>query len=399
MAPSGTRPHKVKAQRVAGFGSSVFAVWTRLAQQHQAINLGQGFPDFEPPPFAIEAAQQAIQGYQQYCPLSGVPALREALAEQYESEWGKTVDPESEVTVTVGATEGIYTTIQALIDPGDEVILLEPFYDSYPASITMAGGVAKYVPLLPTEEGVWELDWDALRATIGPKSRMLILNTPHNPTGKCFSLNELQQLAELCIQHDLIVLADEVYDHLVYDGLSHTSIATLDGMWERTVTLSSVGKTFSVTGWKIGWAVAAPALTEAIRMAHQWIPFCVTTPLQFATASILQQCKTNGYYEALIQEYQRKRDFFVHVLRDAGLRPLNPQGTYFIIADTRDWGLKDDEDFCRHLVTEVGVAAIPPSFFYAPEHRHLAAYHARFAFCKQDSVLEAAAERLRSAKG
>lgn len=398
MSQAYPSPQKIKAERVASFGTTVFAVWSKLAKEHGAINLGQGFPDFAPPAFVLEAGAESLKGYQQYSPYMGVPTLLEAIAAQVEREWGRRIDPLAEVTVTVGATEGIYTTIQSLIDPGDEVILLEPFYDSYPASVTMAGGVPRYVPLLPGDDGGWELDFDELRKVLNDKSRMLILNTPHNPTGKCFSKDELEQIAAICIEHDLLVLADEVYDHLVFDDHKHIPIATLDGMWERTITLSSVGKTFSVTGWKIGWAITSPALSEAIRMAHQWIPFCVTTPFQFATASILDQCATNGYYEQLRQEYQRKRDFFVKALDDVGLKPKSPEGSYFIITDTSDWGLESDEAFCHHMTTEVGVVAIPPSYFYAPAHRHLAKHFARFAFCKKDEVLEAAAQRLRQAK-
>lgn len=395
MATFGESRRPVRAQRIADFGPTVFAVWTRLAQEHNAINLGQGFPDFAPPPFALEAAQEALTGYQQYSPLAGVPALRQALARQTEREWGRPVDPDQEITVTVGATEGIYTSIQAVVNPGDEVILLEPFYDSYPASVTMAGGVCRYVPVTPTKDGGWALDFDDLRKAITDKTRLLVLNNPQNPTGKCYTREELQQIADLCIEHDLLVLADEVYDHLVYEGATHIPIATLDGMWDRTITLSSVGKTFSVTGWKIGWAIAGAELSEAIRMAHQWIPFCVATPLQFATAAMLDQCEKNGYYDDLVQLYQRKRDSFLDVLRASGLRPITPQGTYFIMADTSEWGFANDREFCQHLTTEVGVAAIPPSPFYSDPHKHLANHLIRFAFCKKDDVLEAAAERLK----
>ncbi|TNE46623.1 MAG: aminotransferase class I/II-fold pyridoxal phosphate-dependent enzyme [Deltaproteobacteria bacterium] len=391
-------PHKIKAERVAGFGTTVFTVWSQLAREHQAINLGQGFPDFAPPAFVMVGLKNQLDGYQQYSFLAGMPTLREALAEQYQRDWGRAVDPATEVTVTVGATEGIYATIQALIDPGDEVVLMEPFYDSYPASVTMAGGVCRYVPLRPDDEGSWYLDMDEFRSVVSPNTRMLVLNTPNNPTGKCFTREELQAIADVCIENDVLVLADEVYDHLLFDGREHCSIATLDGMWERTITLSSVGKTFSVTGWKIGWAITSPALTDALQMGLQWVRFSVATPLQLASAEAIQASATNGYYDELTASYQGKRDFLVDALKAAGLRPLIPEGTYFVIADTSDWGFENDESFCRHLVTEVGVVAIPPSHFYSPEHRHLAHHLARFAFCKKDEVLEEAASRLRNAR-
>lgn len=398
MSQTFPSPQKIKAERVAGFGTTVFTVWSQLARKHQAINLGQGFPDFDPPAFVMDGLQGQLDGYQQYSFLAGMPALREALAEQYQRDWGKSVDPATEITVTVGATEGIYATITALVDPGDEVILIEPFYDSYPACITMAGGVPKFVPLRPNTEGSWDLDMDELKQVISPKTRMLVLNTPNNPTGKCFTRDELQAIADLCIEHDILVLADEVYDHLLFDGREHVSIATLDGMWERTITLSSVGKTFSVTGWKIGWAVTSPALMDAIQMGVQWIRFAVATPLQLASATAIQASATNGYYDELTNDYQKKRDFLVDALKAAGLRPLVPEGTYFVIADTSDWGFGNDESFCRHLATEVGVVAIPPSYFYSEPHKHLAHHLARFAFCKKDEVLAEAGERLRNAK-
>lgn len=394
MIQEHSSPRKIKAERVAGFGTTVFTVWSQLAQKHNAINLGQGFPDFSPPSFVMEGYRKQQDGYQQYAPLAGMPQLREAVAAQYQQDWQRNIHPQDEITITVGATEGIYATIQALIDPGDEVILIEPFYDSYPASISMAGGICRYVPLRPNAHGEWQLDWDELKSLINARTRMIILNTPNNPTGKCFTRDELQQLANLCIQHDLLVLADEVYDHLVYDQRQHVSIATLDGMWERTITLNSVGKTFSVTGWKVGWIIASAAINDAIRMAIQWINFAVATPLQLATAYAIQQAPALGYYQDLIHDYQRKRDFLVDALRAAGLRPLVPEGTYFVIADTQAWGFPDDESFCRHLATQVGVVAIPPSYFYSKAHQPLAHHFARFAFCKKDDVLEAAAERL-----
>ncbi|MCB9641317.1 MAG: aminotransferase class I/II-fold pyridoxal phosphate-dependent enzyme [Myxococcales bacterium] len=385
------------AERIQSFGTTVFTVWTQLAQKHQAINLGQGFPDFAPPEFVREAGRQAMEGYQQYSPHKGFPALRNALAQQAERDWGRSVDPEKEITVTVGATEGIYAVIQALIDRDDEVILIEPFYDSYPASILMAGGVPRFVPLRPNATHQWELDLDELRSTITPRTKALILNTPHNPTGKCFTREELLGLAALCIEHDLLVIADEVYDRLLFDDREHVSIATLPGMWERTLTISSAGKTFSVTGWKVGWVIAPEDLTHALQMAQQWIPFCVATPMQAAVAVAIEQSKENNYYNEVRDLYQKKRDFFFQVLQEANLNPYPAEGTYFIVADTSAWGFDNDEAFCHHLTTNVGVVAIPPSYFFSPPNKHIAHKMARFAFCKEDHVLEAAAERLRKA--
>lgn len=388
-----------KAQRVQGFGTTVFTVWSQLARKLEAINLGQGFPDFEPPAFVLEAGRRAMEGYQQYSPLAGMPRLREAVAHTMREEMGREIDVEREITVTVGATEGIYTSITALVNPGDEVVLLEPFYDSYPASITMAGGIPRYVPLRLGEEGDWTLDLEELRSVLNDKTRMLIVNTPNNPTGKRFTREELQGIADLCHEFDLYVLADEVYDRLVFDGQKHIPIASLPGMWERTITLRSVGKTFSVTGWKIGWAVASPALSEAIRMAHQWIPFSTSSPFQNAMADVLLESEENGYYDDFIAMYQSKRDKLVTALRSAGLKPVVPEGTYFVMANTADFGFATDDAFCQHLAETAGVVAIPPGSFYSPEHRHLAYPLARFAFCKRDEVLDEAAKRLQNLRG
>ena len=390
----GKKMPTIKADRISSFGTTVFTVWTNLAKQYDAINLGQGFPDFEPPQFVLDAGKKAFDGYQQYSPLAGMPDLLKAIATHTSKEWNHPIDPQREITTTVGATQGIYLTIQALINPNDEVLLIEPFYDSYPASVIMAGGIPTYVPLRPTKEKTWSLDFDELRRTITPKTKMLVLNTPQNPTGKVFSLDELKIIADICQEYDLLVLADEVYEKILFDGLQHHSIATLPGMWERTITLRSVGKTFSVTGWKVGWAIAPPPLTHALQMAHQWIPFSISSVLQNAVASIMQQSETNGYYDDLTALYQQKRDFFVNALKKANLEPFVPQGTYFIIADTEQWGRKDDEDFCHYMVSKFGVAAIPPSHFYSPKHQYLAKNLVRFAFCKQDHILQTSAQRL-----
>jgi len=382
------------ARRTRQFGETIFSEITALALSHGAVNLGQGFPDFAPPGFVLDAARRAATGEdQQYSRGPGNPHLVRALAEDLGPSFGRELDPMTEITVTVGATEGLFAAIQALVEPGDEVILLEPFYDSYPADVVLAGAEARYVPLRTDADGAWRLDLQELRDACSPRTRLLVLNTPQNPTGKVFSAEELAGIADLCQERNLLVLCDEVYERIVFDGKAHLRLASLPGMWERTVTLGSAGKTFSVTGWKIGWAVAPPRLSLALVRIHQWIPFSVATPLQRAVAQVLVEARRSGYYDELTAMYQRKRDRLVQILRDAGLRPLVPEGTYFVIAEF-DGDFADDADFCRHLTTERGVAAIPPGAFYSEEHRHLAARLARFCFCKEDETLVVAAARL-----
>jgi N-succinyldiaminopimelate aminotransferase len=381
------------------FGETVFSEITALAQAHGAVNLGQGFPDFDPPAFVLEAAQRAAAGVQQqYARGAGTLELCRQVAADAELGLGRTIDPEREVTITVGATEALFAAIMALVEPGEEVLLLEPFYDAYPADVAIAGGRCRYVPLRPGSDGRWDLDLDELAAAMHDQTRLLLLNTPHNPTGKIFDADELAAIAELCCRHDVLVICDEVYEQLLFDGQRHLRLASLPGMWERTLTISSAGKTFSVTGWKIGWVIANPRLSLAVRRIHQWIPFAVATPLQLAVAEALGRAPELGYYDQLRELYTGKRDRLVSALSAAGLRPLTPQGTYFVIADVTahavDAGLADDVAFCRWLATEVGVAAIPPSAFYCAEHASMAHRLARFCFCKQDSSLDEAAARL-----
>jgi len=409
MASTSASPSFRPAQRVSGFGTTVFAEFTALANRHNAVNLGQGFPDFPAPDFIKEAAQQAIAAdLNQYARSAGQPNLVQALADLYGSLFGRELDPLTHIVVTDGATEGIFATVQALVDPGDEVILIEPFYDSYPASVIMAGGTPVYVPLRPVHEGggaaSWALDMDELAAAFTPRTRLLILNTPQNPLGKVYSAAELQQIAALVRRSNAYVLSDEVYEWMTYpDGASpveHVRIATLPGMWERTVTLGSAGKTFSVTGWKIGWAIADAPLAWAIFSAHQWIPFTVATPLQEAVAIALQQAKEDGYFAWLGEMYRGKRDRLYRVLDEIGLNPVKPDGSYFILFDTArldvpvEAGDRRDYAVCRWFTQEVGVAAIPPSPFYSPPHQYLTDNLARFTFCKTDGALDEAARRL-----
>ncbi len=410
MATAATRPSFQPATRVRGFGTTVFTEFTALALQHNAVNLGQGFPNFPAPDFVKEAAQAAIAGdLNQYARAAGHPRLVRALAAVYGPLLGHELDPLSEIVVTVGATEGIFATMQALVEPGDEVILIEPFYDSYPAAVIMAGGTPVYVPLRPKANALsaadWVLDMDELRAAISPRTRLLVINTPQNPVGKVYTRHELTQLAELVQEHNLLVLSDEVYEWMTYPDaehpVEHVRIATLPGMWERTITLGSAGKTFSVTGWKIGWAIAARPLAAALFAAHQWIPFAVATPLQEAVAVALEQVEERGYFHWLRTMYQAKRDKLATVLAEVGLRPVVPQGSYFIIVHTDhldvplEAGYRRDYSVCRWFTRDVGVAAIPPGAFYSAEHADLTENLARFCFCKTDETLEDAAVRLR----
>jgi aspartate/methionine/tyrosine aminotransferase len=407
--PSPSTPYDPVAARVRGFGATVFAEFTALANATGAVNLGQGFPNFSAPEFVKEAAHSAIAAdLNQYARSAGHPRLVQALAQVYGPLLGRPLDPLAEIVVTVGATEGIFAAVQALVDPGDEVILIEPFYDSYPAAVTMAGGVPVYVPLRAPANSrtaaAWALDLDELAAATTPRTKLLILNTPSNPLGKVFSRTELAALAEFACRHNLTVLSDEVYEWMVYPPAEHVRIATLPGMWERTVTLGSAGKTFSVTGWKIGWAIAPQPLAHAILMAHQWIPFAVSTPLQEAVAVALEETEQRGYFAWLSQMYQAKRDRLLDVLAEVGLPPMTPDGSYFIIVDTSDLdapvtaGVRRDIAVCRWLTQVIGVAAIPPSPFYSEPHQHLTDNLARFTFCKTDETLEEAAKRLQKIK-
>lgn len=394
------------AQRVRTFGATVFAEFTALANATGAVNLGQGFPNFAAPDFVKEAAQTAIAAdLNQYARSAGHPRLVNALAQVYSPLFGRTLDPMQEIVVTVGATEGIFATVQALVNPGDEVILIEPFYDSYPASVIMAGGTPVYVPLRgpagSRSAAEWVLDMDELAAAVTPRTKLIMLNTPLNPLGKVYSRGELEALAAFVQAHNLTVLSDEVYEWMVYPPTGHVRIATLPGMWERTVTLGSAGKTFSVTGWKIGWAIAPPRLAHAVLMAHQWIPFAVSTPMQEAVAVALEQAGERGYFAWLGAMYQAKRDRLLGVLEEVGLTPMVPDGSYFIIVDTSTLdvpvpaGSRRDVAVCRWLTGEIGVAAIPPSPFYSGPHQHLTDQMARFTFCKTDDMLEEAARRLK----
>jgi N-succinyldiaminopimelate aminotransferase len=377
------------AQRMNSFKSSVFAEMTALAIKHGAINLGQGFPDFPAPQFLKKAAARAIDAdINQYAPSNGHPGLRRALAAKMARHYGLNVNPDAEMVITNGATEAIFATFLGLTDPGDEVILFEPFYDSYVPSIRIAGGVPRFYTLRPPD---WSIDRQKLAALFNDRTKLILINTPHNPTGKLFSKDDLQFIAQLCRQHDVIAVSDEVYEHIIFDGHSHHCLATLPGMADRCVTISSLGKSFSVTGWKVGWAIGAEALIQPILRGHQFITFCGAAPLQAAAVSAVEIGAE--YYTELTTAYQQRRDYLVAALQEVGLRPVNPCGTYFIMAEIGHLGFADDVSFCRHLTSKVGVAAIPPSSFYHDSTD--GAQLARFAFCKSMDTLVEAASRLR----
>lgn len=377
------------SRKLQGFGTTIFTEMTRLANERGAINLAQGFPDFDGPEWLKDAAVAAIREKpNQYARMSGIPALNAALSRKYARDYGLAYDADAEITVTSGATEAIFATLQGLLDVGDEVVMFEPFYDSYRASVFMAGAVPRVATLRRSEYGDWVFDRDEVRRLFGPRTRVLLLNTPHNPTGKVFDRDELAFLAGLCDEHDVVCVSDEVYEHLVYDAV-HVPMATLPGMRERTVTISSLGKTFSFTGWKIGWTCAPPDLTAAVRSAHQFVTFATATPLQHAAVAAIDA--PASYYDELRADFRSKRDLLVGELARVGFDVRAPEGTYFACAGFARFGFGDDVRFVRHLI-EVGVAAIPPSVFY--EHPEHGRSYVRFAFCKREETLRAAIARL-----
>jgi N-succinyldiaminopimelate aminotransferase len=370
-----------RAARLDGLGTTIFTEMTALAERTGAINLGQGFPDSDGPSEVIEAAVGALRaGHNQYAPLPGVPALREAVLEHQRDWYG--LEPE-DVLITFGATEAIAAALLALCDPGDEVVVLEPYYDSYAACIGFSGAVRRPVTLRPPDFG---LDLDALRAAAsGRRTRAVLVNSPHNPTGRVLTREELGAIASLCVERDLICITDEVYEHLVYDG-RHIPLATFPGMAERTLTISSVGKSFSFTGWKIGWCSGSEELVSAVRTVKQFLTFAGGTPLQHAAAAALRL--DASYVEALRDDLRTKRDLLCSGLSAAGLKPLIPAGTYFVNAEV---GL-DAGRFCAELPERCGVVAIPTSVFY--DDKQAAPGLARFAFCKRREVIAEASERL-----
>jgi N-succinyldiaminopimelate aminotransferase len=367
------------------------------AAKHGAVNLGQGFPDYPGPDEVLDVARAAIgTGHDQYPPGPGIPELRLAIADHVQRFRGHRYDPDTEVLVTAGATEALAAALIALLEPGDEVVLFEPMYDSYAAGVAMAGGVLRPVPLRPPpgDDGPWSFDPDEVRAAVTPRTKMLLLNTPHNPTGKVFTAEELAYLAAVAMEHELLVLTDEVYEHLVFSGAEHRSMATLPGMRERTIVVSSGGKTFNTTGWKIGWICAPAELVAAVRTAKQFLTYVSGGPFQPAIAAGLRL--PAEYFTGIARDLEYRRDVLVQGLREAGLPVINPQATYFATVDVRP--VQPDGDglaFCRSLPERAGVVGVPTVVFYDPSHAHLGRHLVRFAFCKRDEVLGEAVKRLR----
>ena len=374
-----------------GFGTSIFSTVTEWAIEANAINLAQGFPDFEPPEELVAAATEAMhQGLHQYAPSVGDPVLRQAVAEHQLAEYGVSWDPVTDVTVTSGASEAIAAALLAVLEPGDEVVLIEPCYDLYPYAVVAAGGVPVY---LPTTFPDFRLDLERLAAVVTDRTRVIIVNTPTNPTGQLLSAQEIRVLGEVAARHDAYLISDEVYEHLVYDGLRHLPVASDPVARERTITVSSVSKTFSATGWRIGWAVAPPALSAAVRSAHQFVTFNATTPLQRATAVMLGVAAGGDYYRTLLAEYTERRDILLAALAGLDLEIGRPRGTYFVM--TRCAG--DDTAYVKDLIAARRVAAIPGSAFYYDGRTGPGRGLVRFAFCKQADTLRSAARRLQNA--
>ena len=376
------------AKRLRGIPATIFSEMSALAVRTNSLNMGQGFPDKDGPASVVEAAVTALrEGRNQYPPGRGIPELREAVTVHQAKHYGIELDPLSEVLVTTGATEAIAAGLLALLNPGDEIVVLEPFYDSYVACIQMAGAVRRPVTLKAPD---FRLDLDALRAAVTGRTTAMLINSPHNPTGTVLTRDELEAIAAVAVEHDLVVITDEVYEHLVFDGGEHIPLCTLPGMWDRTVSISSAGKTFSFTGWKVGWATGPADLVLAVESAKQWLTFSSGAPLQPAIAYALTE--ETGYYTELSRELQSKRDLLCSGLGELDMDVYVPEGAYFVTTDVSRYGYKDGLEFCLALPERAGVVAIPSQMFYDDyeEGRH----KVRWAFCKETSILEDGISRL-----
>jgi aminotransferase len=376
------------SSKAAQFTESVIREMTRLALQHKAVNLSQGFPDFPAPAEIKRAAQEAIAAdINQYAITWGAKSLRNAIADKFSRTNGLAIDPEREITVCCGSTEAMISAMMAIINPGDEVVVFEPFYENYGPDAILSGATPRYVKLHPPH---WTFDPQELAAAFGPNTKAIILNTPNNPTGKVFARAELEQIRDLCVEHDAYAITDEIYEHMLYDGARHISMATLDGMRERTITINALSKTYSVTGWRVGWAIASPEVTAAIRKVHDFLTVGAAAPLQEAGAIALQF--PSKYYATLAAEYTERRERLLGILTGAGFHCFKPSGAYYIMTDISAFGFPDDVAFAKFLVTEIGVAAVPGSSFYRNPADGRA--HLRFTFCKAEKTFQAAAERL-----
>lgn len=380
---------KDTALRIADFKDSIFGVISRLARENGAVNLGQGFPDFDGPEWLKDIAYKKMQeGHNQYAPFHGTANLRQEVSNYYKKFYSLDFNSESEVTITVGATEAIYLVITALINPGDEVVVLEPFYDSYVASIKMAGGIPVPVTMHAPD---FSIDQKELEAAISPRTKLLILNNPHNPTGKVWTKDELLAVSNVAIKNDLYLMSDEVYEFLVFDGIKHIPTATLEGMKERTITVSSAGKTFGLTGWKIGWICANPKVTHACRLVHQYVTFAVSTPMQEAVAEALKQLP--DYLPGFVSLYKEKRDYFYAEMKKLGFEFAIPKGTYFMMVPISKHTDLKDVDYAMKLIKEKKVATVPPSAFYLKSTE--GEKFLRFCFAKKEETLKSAIENLK----
>jgi aspartate/methionine/tyrosine aminotransferase len=379
---------RFRSQRTAGFTESVIREMTRLALRHGAVNLAQGFPDFPAPDEVKRAAADAIAAdINQYAITWGAKPFRDAIAAKYQRWYDVALDPEREITVCCGATEGMIASLMAVIDPGDEVVLFEPFYENYGPDTQLCGARPRYVTLHPPD---WTFDPDQLRRAFTPRTKAIILNTPNNPTGKVFSRAELESIAALCHQYDALAITDEIYEHIVYDGARHIPILTLPGMRERSILVNSMSKTYSVTGWRVGWVISPPEIADSIRKVHDFLTVGAAAPLQ--QAGVVALSLPEEYYRRLGQEYQQKRDRILSVLGAAGFRCFTPSGAYYVMTDISCFGFTDDVSFVRHLIEKAKVAAVPGSSFF--EQKSSGYQYCRFCFCKKYETLEVARHNL-----
>ena len=383
-----TRP-RFRSQRAAGLNESVIREMSRLAIQHQAVNLAQGFPDFAAPENLKQAACDAINAdINQYSITWGAKPFRDAIAEKYRRHYQLEFDPEREITVVCGATEGMIAALTGVTNPGDEIVVFEPFYENYGPDSVLCGCTRRLVALRPPD---WSFDRDELRRAFSSRTKAIILNSPNNPTGRVFSREELEFIAGLCQEFDVLAVTDEIYEHILYDGAAHIPMMQIPGMRDRTILINSLSKTYSVTGWRVGWVLASPDLTDSVRKVHDFLTVGAAHPLQIAGVTALSQ--PESYYTDLAVKYAERRDMLMNILDDAGFRSFRPQGAYYIMADISNFGFPDDTAFARHLVEDVGIAAVPGScFFSKPED---GSSLIRFCFPKKHETLSAAADRLR----
>jgi aspartate/methionine/tyrosine aminotransferase len=397
MAENAIRQKSFLSGRVAHFTESVIREMTRQAMLHGAVNLSQGFPDFPAPAEIKRAAQEAIAAdVNQYAITWGAKNLRNAIARQMQLWQGIAVDPEREITVCCGSTETMISTLMAVCNAGDEVVIFEPFYENYGPDAILSGAKPRFVKLRPPDapDGEWTFDERELRAAFHDHTKAIIVNTPNNPTGKVFTRSELELIRDLCVEFNVLAITDEIYEHILYGGTRHISMAALEGMRDRTITINGLSKTYSVTGWRVGWAVAPPAITDAIRKVHDFLTVGAPAPLQEAGAAALGLPAT--YYQELAEGYRKRRDRLLPVLTESGFRCFLPRGAYYVMTDISAFGFADDLEFVKYLVKEIGVASVPGSSFYNDARD--GARQVRFAFCKKDATLDAAGERLKKVR-